>query len=135
MDIHRPIPQRTTEQLLEIIEAKEEWQPKVVESAMAELSRRGITLNNQETRRTIKRSFQARIGKIKSRATYTPIEKCLIVILGPVLVIVFKDLFLFHSGEGYKRKNRQGFFYLFLGILVWSLALYFAHRHSYFLKR
>jgi hypothetical protein len=127
MDVHPPIPERTTDQLLEIIETKEEWQPKVVELASAELLRRGIPLKNLETRRTIKRSFKARIGKIKSRATYTPIEKFLIVIFGPALVIILRDPFLFHSGEGYKKKNRQGFFYLFLGIFLWVMVLYYCN--------
>ena len=127
MDVHPPIPERSTDQLLEIIETKEEWQLKVVELATAELLRRGIPLKDQKTRRTIKRSFKARIEKIKSRATYTPIEKFLIVIFGPVLVIILRDPFLFYSGGGYKKKNRQGLFCLFLGILLWVMVLYYSN--------
>jgi hypothetical protein len=124
MEIHPPISDRTNEQLLDIIETREEWRPDIVDLAKKELVERGIPIKTQETRRTIRTKFNERIKKTKERATYTEIEKILIVLLGPILVLLFRDIFMFHSGEGYKRKNFQGWFYLFLGICLWGLILY-----------
>ncbi len=125
MEIHPPISDRTNEQLLDIIETQEEWKPQVVDLAKKELTSRGIPLKTQETRRTIRTKFNERIKKTKARATYTEIEKILIVLLGPILVLLFRDIFMFHSGEGYKKKNAQGVFYLLLGFCLWGLILYF----------
>jgi hypothetical protein len=124
MEIHPSISERTTEQLLDIIETQDEWRPDVIDLARKELLSRGVTLKIQKTRRTIKIKFKERIAQIKERATYTAVEKILIVLLGPILVILLDDLFMFHPGEGYKKKNRQGFFYLFLGVLLWGLTFY-----------
>jgi|SRR5579859_500678 len=124
MEIHPPISDRTNEQLLDIIETQEEWKPEVVDLAKKELVERGVPIKTQETRRTIRTKFNERIKKTKARATYTEIEKMLIVLLGPILVLLFRDIFMFHSGEGHKRKNLQGMFYLFLGFCLWGLILY-----------
>ncbi len=125
MEIHPPIKERTTENLLDIVETREQWRTDVVELAQQELTKRGITLKKQETRRTIKVKFKQRVEKIKGRATYTTLEKVLIILLGPILVFGLGDLFLFDSGEGYKKKNKQGFLYLLLGFGVWGLTIYF----------
>jgi hypothetical protein len=124
MEIDPPISDRTNEQLLDIVETQEEWRPDVVNSAKRELINRGITVKTQETRRTIRSKFNERIKKTKARATYTEIEKILIVLLGPILVLLLKDFFMFHSGEGYKRKNIQCAFYLLLGFCLWGLTIY-----------
>lgn len=124
MDIHPPIEKRTTEQLLEIIETKEQWREEVVQLTQDELVKRGIPIKTQETRRNSKIKFRERIQSIKSRATYTTIEKILIVLFGPVLAIIFQDIFMFQAGDGFKKKNRQGLFYLLLGIGLWGLTFY-----------
>lgn len=124
MEIQPPIPERTTEQLLDIVETREEWRPDVVELAKKELMERGIPVKAQERRRTIRIKFNERIKKTKERATYTETEKLLIVLLGPILVALFRDFFLFDSGEGYKKKNRQGWFYLLLGYCFWALIVF-----------
>lgn len=123
MDIEPPISKRTTEQLLEIIETREEWRQDVVDLATKELIARGIPIKTQETRRTIRAKFKERIRKTKERATYTEIEKILIVLFGPIQVLLLRDFFVFRS-EGYKRKNRQGWFYLLLGFCLWGLILF-----------
>lgn len=110
MEIHPPIPDRTTEQLLDIVETQEQWRPEVVDLAKNELIKRGFEADTLETRRTIRAKYNHRLEQVKARATFTTIEKVLIVLLGPILVPFFRNIFLFHSGEGYKRKNRQGFF-------------------------
>jgi hypothetical protein len=124
MDIHPPIEKRTTEQMLEIIETKEQWRDEVVQLTKDELVKRGISAKTQETRRKNKIKFEERIQSIKTRATYTTIEKILIVLVGPVIALIFKDIFMFQAGEGFKKKNRQGLFYLLLGIGLWALTFY-----------
>lgn len=128
MNYDPPIEKRTTKQLMEIVESPDEWQPDLVESTRAELLKRGITLKTQETRRKNKASYRKRIDTIKSRATYSTVEKILIVLLGPALVILLSDLFLFQAGDGFKKKNKQGLFYLILGIGLWGLIIYITTR-------
>lgn len=123
MEIHPPIKDRTTEQLLDIIETEEEWRPEVIDSVKQELIKRGIPTQTLEIRKTIRTKFNERIRKTKERSTYTSIEKVLIVLTGPLLVIFFRDILFFYS-EGYKRKNKQGWFYLLLGFTLWGLGLY-----------
>jgi len=41
-----------------------------------------------------------------------------------MLAITLGNIFMFHAGEGFKRKNRQGILHLILGIGLWALALY-----------
>ncbi len=126
MDIHPPIEKRTTEQLLEIVENKEQWRNEVVRLTQDELVKRGIPIKTLETRRKNKIKYQERIQAIKNRATYTTTEKILIVLFGPVLAIILHDIFMFQAGDGFKKKNRQGLFYLLLGIGLWGLTIYFA---------
>ena len=110
--------------MLDIVETKEQWRENVVDLARQELIERGISIKTQEIRRNNKTKFRQRIEKVKARATYTTLEKILIVLLGPILIFMLDDLFLFDSGEGYKKKNRQGLLYLILGIGLWGLTIY-----------
>jgi hypothetical protein len=124
MEHDPPISKRTTEQLIDIIETREGWKNDVVEMAQLELTRRGISIERQETRRKNKNKYLKRIGFIKSNATYSTREKILIVLFGPVLAILLDDFFMFHSGEGFRKKNKQGIFYLILGLGLWGLIIY-----------
>src|SRR5690606_13181122 len=101
-----------------------QWRQEVIDLAQNELIKRGVSIKTQTTRRTIRQKFKKRIETIKARATYTTSEKILIVLFGPILIALLDDLTLFHSGLGYKKKNRQGFFYLVLGIGLWFLTFY-----------
>lgn len=124
MEIHPPIENRTTEQLLEIIETREDWKEEVVRLTQNELIKRGIPVKNQETRGKIKIKFRERIQSVKNRATYTTTEKVLIVLFGPAIAIILGDIFMFQAGDGFKKKNRQGLFYFLLGIGLWGLTFY-----------
>jgi hypothetical protein len=124
MEYDPPIEKRTTEQLIDIIEQKEEWKEDVVEMTKAELIKRGVPIEVQETKRRNRLKFRDRIQSIKNRATYTTLEKILIVLFGPILAFIFQDLFLFQAGEGFKKKNRQGLFYLIIGLGLWGLTFY-----------
>ena len=123
MRLHPAIPDRSTEDLLEIIETPENWQPDVVALAQKELIQRGISSDAQELKKKSQSNFRRKIEAIKSRTSYTTIEKLLIVLFGPILVLVLTDLFLFHVGDGYKKKNRQGLFFLLLGFVAWIIVL------------
>ena len=128
MEYDPPIHKRTTEQLLDIVETQEQWKDDVVAMAQSELTKRGIPQDKQEDRRRKRKvreaSFLRRTLFIKENATYTNTEKILIILIGPVLAFVFDDLFMFHAGKGYKKKNRQGLFYFLLGIVLWGYLLY-----------
>ena len=124
MEINPPISGRTTEGLLEIIKAPEQWQPDVVAFAQKELNERGIPYEIQVMRRKSYSKFQRKIDSIKVRSSYTTVEKLLIVLFGPILFIIFTDFFLFDGGEGYKKKNRQGRLFLLSGIMLWFIILY-----------
>jgi hypothetical protein len=128
MECDPPIEKRATEELIDIIEQKEEWREDVVELTKAELIKRGVPIEIQETKRRNRLKFRDRIQSIKSRSTYTTLEKILIVLFGPILAFVFQNLFLFQTGEGFKRKNRQGLFYLIIGIGLWGLTFYIIYR-------
>ena len=124
MEIHPPIPDRTTEDLLDIVEVPEHWRPDVVDLARLELIKRGVSITRQETRRKIRINFGKRIERIKARATYSTLEKVLIMLFGPILVVILTDPLLFHSGEGFKRKNWEGFLFLVLGFGLWLLVIF-----------
>jgi hypothetical protein len=124
MEINPPIPERTNDQLLDIVETSDQWRMEVVELAQKELKKRGIPVKIQEIRRKNRTRYNRRIEAIKSRATYTTSEKVLIILFGPVLIVIFHDFFIFYAGEGYKKKNRQGFFYLLLSVVFWGLAFW-----------
>ncbi len=124
MEYDPPIEKRTTEHLIEIIENKEEWKDDVIETAKTELAKRGVSIEVQERKRSNRIKFRERVQSIKNRATYTTTEKILIVLIGPILALIFHDIFLFQAGEGFKKKNRQGLFYLIIGLGLWGLTFY-----------
>ena len=126
MDYNPPIATRTTKELLDIVENKEDWQMDAVLFAQQELEIRGVSTKQQETITKSISNRKQRILTINSRATYTSVEKLLIVLIGPFLFAFTTDLFIFQEGEGFKKKNRQGVFYLVLGLVLWTLAIYFS---------
>jgi hypothetical protein len=128
MNYDPPIEKRTTDHLMEIVESPDKWQDDLVDLTRRELIKRGVPLKTQETRRRSKTSYRRKIDAIKSRATYTTLEKILIVVFGPLLAILIGDLFYFQAGDGFKKKNNQGLFYLLLGIALWALTLYILIR-------
>lgn len=122
MEIHPPIEERSKEQLFEIVENQEEWQDEVVKLAQVELSKRGIPLSTQESRRISTRKFLNKVRNIKNQASYTPFEKVLLVLLGPILIVVFKHSHCFYPGEGFNKMRKQRQFYLLLGFGLWILV-------------
>ena len=129
-EIHPPIKERSTDQLIEIIETPENWRKDVVALAQSELANRGISVDDQNKKRNNRNkresNYKRRTKRIKANASYTEVQKLLIILFGPILVLLFEDFTLFHSGEGYKKKNRQGWFYLLTGICLWTIIIYIA---------
>ena len=123
MEVNPPIPNRSTQELLKIVEVPEHWQEEVVISAQKELIKRGVSSDLQDLRRTNYSRLQRKLKTIKARSSYTMVEKILIVLIGPVLMIFLSDLFLFHAGEGYRKKNIQGCLFSLLGLLLWLIIL------------
>ena len=118
-EVYPPIPERTTDQLIEMIETSHRWRDDVLKAASQELEKRGVPFEEQATKykRRKKRdtAYKRRASKVKAKATYSTTEKVLIVLIGSFLMLLLQDFTLFHSGRGYKQKNRQGWFYLILG--------------------
>ena len=125
-DIYPPIADRTTEALIEMIETSGKWRDDVIKAASKELALRGIPFEAQarkyKMRKQRETNYKKRTDKIKAKATYSTNEKVLIFFLGPFLSFILLDPTLFQSGPGYKNKNRQGLFYLLLGIAFWCLV-------------
>lgn len=124
MDYTPPIEKRTTEELIDIIAAKDTWKVDVIVRTEKELERRGVPLTIAENRRRSRSKFEKKTKHIRSHASYSGKEKLLIVLLGPLLFLVFQDLVPFHVGQGFKRKNRQAIFFQVFGLLLWGVMIY-----------
>jgi lipopolysaccharide export LptBFGC system permease protein LptF len=123
-EIYPPIPVRTNEQLLNIVETKEKWRPEVVDLARAELIRRGIPVKTQETRRTILTKFKQRIKTAKARASLTTFEMVFLSLFGIVLMFLMSDFSLFYKGRGYSKMNGQLLFCFLFGLFFWFMVYY-----------
>src|SRR6218665_3019599 len=91
----------STQRLIEIVEGREKWKEEDSVKAREELIRRGVSIEQQQTTRRILLNFRRRIKRVKTNATYASREKVFIVLLGPVLIVLLDDLFMFYSGEEY----------------------------------
>lgn len=124
MNFNPPIKDRSDKELFEIIENKNEWKPEAFNQAQAELLDRGISLNTQDNRRRSSKKYKSRISKIKSSSFHTNSEMAFLIILGWPLCLIFQDIGIFYSGEGFKRKNKQGISAAILGLLLWGFIIY-----------
>jgi hypothetical protein len=123
-EIYPPIPSRTNEQLLDIVETKEKWRTEVVELAKAELIKRGVGVKTQDTRRTIRTKFQQRIKTAKARASLTTFEMVFISLFGIILKLLMKDFTFFYKGRGYGKMNGQLLFCFLFGLFFWFMVYY-----------
>ena len=130
MTFNPPIKERSNKELFEIIENKSGWKTEAFNQAQSELIKRGISIDSQKNRRKSNVKFKSRIKKIKSSSYYSFNEMILIVIFGWPLFFIFQDIGIFYSGEGFKRKNRQGMFAAFLGLLFWAIVIYLTVKFS-----
>lgn len=124
MDFNPPIKERSDKELFEIIENKDGWKPEAFNQAQVELINRGVSINSQNNRRKSKQKYKTRIKKIKSSSHYSNFEMIMLVILGFPFCLIFQDLGIFYSGEGFERKNRQGILGAVLGLLFWGIVIY-----------
>ena len=124
MDFNPPIKERSDKELFEIIENKDGWKPEAFNQAQVELINRGVSIDSQNNRRNSKQKYKTRIKKIKSSSHYSNFEIIMLVILGLPFCLIFQDLGIFYSGEGFERKNRQGILGAVLGLLFWGIVIY-----------
>ena len=124
MEFNPPIKERSDKELFEIIENKDGWKPEAFNQAQAELINRGVSIDTQTNRRNSKRRFKSRIDKIKASAEFTRTDMILLIIFGLPLSLIFQDFSIFYSGDGFKRKNRQGTLALILGLILWAFIIY-----------
>ena len=124
MNFTPPIQERSDEALFEIIENKDSWKPEAFDQAQQELIKRGVSIHSQNNRRKSKQKFKSRIKKIKSASHYSSFEMVMLVVLGWPFCLIFQDLGIFYSGEGFERKNKQGILGAILGLLFWGFIIY-----------
>ncbi|ANQ52774.1 hypothetical protein MY04_5443 [Flammeovirga sp. MY04] len=130
MEVSPPIKERSTNELISIIENPERWRNDVVNLAEKTLSERGITIEEQQKKRNRhkqrRKSYKQRTKKIKNNASYSLTEKILIILFGPLLILLTEDFLIFSQEVEFKKKNRQSWICLILGCLFWfTLILLF----------
>lgn len=123
-DFTPPVESRTTEDLIEIMTAPESWEDEVVARAKAEMEKRGIPLSIATSRRKSRDKYQHKIRTIKSKASFTATQKLKIVLLGPILFLILRDLVPYDAGPGYRKMNRQAVIYQLIGLAFWGIAFY-----------
>ena len=130
MDFIPPIKERSNNELYEIIENREGWEPEAFDQAQSELIKRGISIEKQNNRRKSNNKYNSRIKKLKSTAFYTPNEFALLIVFGWPLCLIFNNLEIFYPGEGFERKNRQGILLAFFGLVFWLVVLFLVIQYS-----
>lgn len=127
-EIHPPIKERSTEQLIEIVETKQKWREEVVKLAQSELVSSGVSIDEQNTKRKSRKkresNYKRRNKAIKANASYSNVEKLLIVLFGPFTIFLLGDFNVFNDDKAYKKRNRQSWFYLLLGGCLWMVIIY-----------
>jgi hypothetical protein len=116
------ISDRTTNQLLEILENPSDWRADIVEKAKTEFIKRGGVLTDIENTIKSNEKYKRKKAVIKKQATYSYKEITLIILLGPILVLLLDDLFPFWKGHAYRKMNFQGVFFGILGLVLWVIV-------------
>lgn len=125
MEYHPPVDQRSDEALFEILENSGSWNEDIVLLSRAELLKRGISKENLENRIKAAAKYRNKIALINSKASYSPLEKILLVIFGPLGIILTGFNSLLYSPSDSKRLNRQKFIYTGIGVLLWIIVIMF----------
>jgi len=121
-----PISSRESPQLLSIIENPDGWEAEAINQARVELESRGIGIEQQKNSEKSFKKYTNRKLFIKENASYSNTELVLLVLFGPVLMILLGNLFLFSTEDEFKKKKKQGWLALGLGIVLWIAVLYFS---------
>lgn len=67
-----------------------------------------------------RKKYKRKRREIKKQAAFTYKEIILIVLFGPIMILIFDDLFPFWKGYGYRKMNKQGVFFGIVGIALWA---------------
>lgn len=131
MKFSYPIEQRTTKDLIEIIEREGDWLPEVVAAAKQELVKRGENLEELQRKINTRHLHEQKITQIKANASYKAWQIILIVLFAPLLFVLklfYGDIFDL-SHDGFIKKSRQRFWFTILGLVLWFIfACCFYHR-------
>lgn len=126
-----PIKERSTDELLKIVETPEDWREDALSTARDELQKRGVPISQQKRREKSNKQFQKRASKVKSEATFSLKEKISILVFAPFILAVRFEFIPIPTGlstwelksEGFQRKWKQRLLLITLGNLIWLLIL------------
>ncbi|MCX2738851.1 hypothetical protein [Pontibacter anaerobius] len=123
MKFHPPIIERGKDELIEIANFPDKWQPETVEQAKAELVRRGVSSQEQEKKieKWIRDSKAELKCEMKKRALvkYQPIELFFMFIRLPATLLWGWNL----KREGYIKLHKQRLSVIALGLLFYFCSI------------
>lgn len=93
------------------------------ETLAKELEENGVSSRRQSRWLKSHERFENRRKKIKARASYSGLEKTLIVALAPISLAFLDGGFSFEADKEYVTMRRQGTYYLTLGLSLWAAAM------------
>ncbi|GAB5557378.1 MAG: hypothetical protein SchgKO_15910 [Schleiferiaceae bacterium] len=89
-----------------------------------QLEENGVSIKRQERWIRSHKRFEKRRKNIKARASYSGLEKILIVAFAPFSLAFLEGGFSFEADKEYVTMRKQGTYYLTLGLSLWvSLAV------------
>ena len=123
--------ERSTEELLKIVETPEDWREDALSIAKEELQKRGFTIPQQKRREKSRQQFEKRTKKVKSEATFSLKEKIAILALAPFILAVRFEFIPIPTGlstwelksDGFQRKWKQRLLLMTLGNTLWVFIL------------
>jgi len=129
LNYNPPIQARSTDDLLEMIINKDDWNEDALSIAKDELTKRGVTYEKQIFEEQINKKAKHKINIIKENAGYSIYFRILLLIFPFVTFFPFSiETIIGLENDGYYKKAKQRFFYLLAGFIIWFLiALYFLH--------
>ena len=130
-----PIEERSTEELLKIIETPVDWREDALSKARIELTKRGFPIPKQKRREKSQKQFENRINGIKSKASFTRSEKLVLFLMAPIILSIkiasHSEFIPIPSGkstwelksEGFEKKWKQRLSLILTGNLFWLFIL------------
>ncbi|MFT2009858.1 hypothetical protein ACMA1I_14355 [Pontibacter sp. 13R65] len=130
MEFHPPIVERRKDELIEIANFPDKWQPEAVEQAKAELVKRSVSVKEQEkTAEKLIRKYQAEQKcEMKKRAmvSYDPIELFFMFLRLPATILWGWSL----KSEGYAKLHKQRLWVIASALLFYMGILLFFFLYS-----
>ncbi len=120
-----PIKERDTNQLLQIVDSPDDWEPNALKIASQELERRGFSLDKQKNRARSTSKYKRKVKNIKKSASYSYFQMFLLFIFAPFTLAWFIPSgmgIIELENEGYLKKRNQRFFLIILGCTIWIIV-------------